>query len=162
MVYGPRDTEVLKVFQVARTGVVPVFGSRHQELSAVYATDLAAALLDLVGVERTVGRTYYACHPEVFTSEQFARAAGRAIGRKVRVVVLPARMTRGLLGLTGAVARATGRTTILNRDKADELLQAAWTGDPSLLTRDTGWRAAHDVETGVQATVTWCRANGWL
>jgi nucleoside-diphosphate-sugar epimerase len=143
MIYGPRDTEVLKVFKVARSGVVPVFGSRQQELSAIYAPDLAEALVRVASEPGTEGRTYYACHPRVFTSEEFARAVGRAVRRRrVRVVRLPSGLTRGLLGLTGSIARVAGRATILNRDKSRELLQAAWTCDPGLLSRDTGWNSA--------------------
>lgn len=163
MIYGPRDTEVLKAFKVARSGVVPVFGSRQQELSAIYAPDLAEALARVAEVPGTLGRTYYACHPRVFTSEEFARAIGRAVRRPtVRVVRLPAGLTKGLLGLTGSIARLSGRATILNRDKSRELVQAAWTCDPSLLTRDTGWAAVFDIGAGTEATAAWCRECGWI
>ena len=163
MIYGPRDTQVLKVFKVARSGVVPTFGSKKQELSAIYGPDLAEALLRVAEEPGTLGRTYFACHPRVFTSEEFARAVGRAVRRpKLRVVRLPPAMTRGLLGLTGSIARLSGRATILNRDKSRELLQAAWTCDPSLLKRDTGWEAVFDIGAGTEATAAWCRENGWI
>jgi dihydroflavonol-4-reductase len=163
MVYGPRDTQVFKVFKVARKGIVPAFGSKKQELSAIYAPDLADALVKVAAAPGALGRTYYACHPRVFTSEEFARAVGRAVRRpKLRVVRLPDGLTRGLLGLTGSIARLGGRATILNRDKSRELLQAAWTCDPSLLKRDTGWEAVFDIGAGTEATAAWCRENGWL
>jgi len=163
MIYGPRDTEVLKVFKVARSGVVPVFGSRQQELSAIYAPDLAEALVRVATEPGTLGRTYYACHPRVFTSEEFARAVGKAVRRpNVRIVRLPAGLTRGLLGLTGTIARMSGRATILNRDKSRELLQAAWTCDPGLLRRDTGWEAVFDIGAGTEATAAWCRKKEWI
>jgi nucleoside-diphosphate-sugar epimerase len=162
MVYGPRDTEVLRVFKIARGGIVPVFGSGRQELSAVYATDLAEALVAAAVNAAAAGKTYYACHPETFTSEEFARKAGRALGRDVRIVSLPAGLARGLLAVTGGLARLAGRTTVLDRDKANELLAAAWTGDPAPLMRETGWRADHDLDSGVEATVAWCQASGWL
>jgi nucleoside-diphosphate-sugar epimerase len=163
MVYGPRDTEVFKVFKVARSGVVPVFGSKKQELTAIYAPDLAEALVQVAEKPGTLGRTYYACHPRIFTSEEFARTVGRAVRRpKLRVFSLPAGLTRGLLGLTGSLARLSGRATILNRDKSRELLQAAWTCDPSLLKRDTGWEAVFDIGAGTEATAAWCREHGWL
>jgi hypothetical protein len=99
----------------------------------------------------------------VFTSEEFVRAIGRAVRRRrVRVVELPGAVTRVLLGMTGAIARVGGRATILNREKGNELLQAAWTCDPGLLERDTGWRATYDIGAGTEATAAWCRANGWL
>ena len=138
MVYGPRDREVLKVFRLARFGVGPVFGDGTQELSAVHASDLAAALLAVAAAQAAVGATYYPAHPEVFTSAAFVRAVGRAAGRRVRVVRIPLPLGQLALAATGAAARAAGQATILNSDKANEFFQAAWTGDPARLARRHG------------------------
>ena len=162
VVYGPRDQEVLKVFRLARLGIAPVLGDGSQELSAVYGPDLAEALIAAATSASAAGRTYYACHPEVFTGTQMARAVGRAMGRSPAVIRVPAAVGRGVLSLTGAAARVAGRTTILTADKANEFFQPAWTGDPARLTRDTGWRAAHDLAAGLEETYRWYRAAGWL
>lgn len=161
-VYGPRDREVLKVFRLARWGLAPVFGDGSQELSAVHGADLAEALIAAAVSERAIGRTYVACHPEVFTSAGFVRAIAAAMGRRVAVVPVPRPVGRGLLALTEAAARLANRTTILTADKANEFFQAAWTGDPAALTRDTGWRAAHDLHGGLADTYRWYRSAGWL
>ncbi|TFG51836.1 MAG: NAD(P)-dependent oxidoreductase [Gemmatimonadales bacterium] len=165
MVYGPRDTEVLKVFRLARTGIVPVFGDGSQELSAIYGPDLAAALIAAARSPATIARTYYACHPEVFSSGAFVTAVGHAVRGKTgrtRLVPLPPWLARAVLGLTGTVARLAGQATILTPDKANEFFQPAWTGDPSALTRDTGWSPQHDIESGLGATAEWYRQQGWL
>jgi nucleoside-diphosphate-sugar epimerase len=161
-VYGPRDREVLKVFRMARWGVAPVFGDGSQELSAVHGADLAGALIAAGTAPATTGKVYYACHPEIVTSAAFVRAIGGAMGRRVRIVPVPSSLGRAMLGLTEASARLAGQRTILTRDKANEFFQAAWTGDPGPLTRDSGWRAAHDLPSGLADTVTWYRGAGWL
>lgn len=104
-------------------------GSGEQELSALFAPDLAAALVAADGGD-TTGKTYPVCHPKIFTSRE--------------------------------MARAVGRPTLLDSAKADELLAPAWTGDPTAFTRDSGWQATHDLETGLRATVAWYREQGWL
>jgi nucleoside-diphosphate-sugar epimerase len=162
MVYGPRDQEVLKVFRLARLGLAPVLGDGTQELSAVHGADLADALIAVGGSGAAVGRAYYACHPEIFTGAEMARAVGRAMGRSPAVIRVPASIGRGVLVVTEAAARLTGRTTILTADKANEFFQPAWTGDPEPLTRDTGWRAARDLRTGLEETYQWYRTAGWL
>jgi nucleoside-diphosphate-sugar epimerase len=161
-VYGPRDREVLKVFRMARWGVAPVFGDGSQELSAVHGADLADALVAAGSAAGTPGKVYYACHPEVVTSAEFVRAVGHAMGRRVRLLPLPTSLGRAMLGVTEAAAGLTGRVTILTRDKANEFFQAAWTGDPGPLTRDSGWRAAHDLASGLADTSRWYRSTGWL
>lgn len=162
MVYGPRDQEVLKVFRLARLGLAPVLGDGTQELSAVHGADLAAALVAAGTTAAAAGRTYYACHPEVFTGAEMARAVGRAMGRSLAVIRVPAPIGRGVLMVTEAAARLTGRTTILTADKANEFFQPAWTGDPAPLTRDTGWQATRDLRTGLEETYRWYRSAGWL
>jgi nucleoside-diphosphate-sugar epimerase len=162
MVYGPRDHEVLKVFRLARLGLAPVLGDGSQELTAVHAADLADALIAIGTHPATVRRMYYACHPEIFTGAELARAVGRAMGRSLAVVRVPSSIGRGVLRLTGAAARLAGQATILTADKANEFYQPAWTGDPSPLTRDTGWRAQRDLRTGLDETYRWYREAGWL
>jgi nucleoside-diphosphate-sugar epimerase len=162
MVYGPRDREVLKLFQLARRGVAPVFGNGMQELSAIHAADLAAALIAAATAPDAAGRIYYACHPEIFTSAAFVHAVADALGRRVRTIPIPPLVGRAMLTLTGTAAQLTGRATILTADKAHEFFQPAWTGDPGPLSRDTGWTAELDLARGLADTAAWYQRNGWL
>jgi dihydroflavonol-4-reductase len=162
IVYGPRDREVLKVFRLARLGVAPVFGDGSQELSAVHAADLAQALMAVTKAPATIGGTYHACHPQVFTSAELGQAVGAAMGRSVVRLSLPQAVGRALLAITEISARLTRQVTILTTDKANEFFQPAWTGDPAPLTRDSGWRARQDLSSGLADTYQWYRKAGWL
>jgi nucleoside-diphosphate-sugar epimerase len=147
---------------MAAKGLALVFGGGSQELSAVYVDDLVEALVSVAASDAARGGTYCACHPEIFTSREFVGAVGRAVGRDVRPISIPAGMARTLLTVSGLAATLAGRATILNRDKAGEFLAPAWTGDPEPLTRETGWRARTNLATGLAATVAWYREQGWL
>jgi nucleoside-diphosphate-sugar epimerase len=162
LVYGPRDREVLKVFRLARLGFAPVLGDGSQELSAVYAADLAEALIAAGTSAAAARRTYYPCHPEIFTGAAMARTVGRVMGRSPALIRVPAPVGRGVLRITEAAARLVGQTTILTADKANEFFQPAWTGDPGPLTTDSGWHAERDLGTGLEETYRWYRAAGWL
>jgi nucleoside-diphosphate-sugar epimerase len=162
MVYGPRDTEVFKVFRLVRLGIAPVFGDGNQELCAVYGADLADALLAVGRCATTNARKYHVCHPEVFTSAGFVRAVAAVMDGSVTVIRIPPFVGRALLGITEVAARLTGQTTILTTDKANEFFQPAWVASPADLTRDTGWRAARDLRTGLAETHRWYRSAGWL
>jgi nucleoside-diphosphate-sugar epimerase len=161
-VYGPRDREVLKVFQLARLGVAPLFGDGSQQLSAVHGADLAEALIAAATASGTCGKIYYPCHPEIATSASFVRSVGSAMGRRLALVPIPAPLGRALLAVTEISAKLAGQTTILTRDKANEFFQSAWIGDPSPLTRDAGWSAGYDLATGLADTYRWYRSAGWL
>ncbi len=161
-VYGPHDTEMLRVFRAAKLGVVPVFGDGTQELSLVYGPDLGRALAAAGRTNATTGRVFYACHPEVLTSASVVRTVGRSMGRTVRLIRLPRWAARNALGITGALARLAGRATLLTPDKANEFFAPAWTCDPTRLTASTGWHPEFDLATGAAATVAWYRASGVL
>lgn len=160
-VYGEWDREVLKVFRLARTGIAPVLGDGTQELSVIYAGDLATALV-AAGASRTANRVYYAAHPVPTTSRDLVRAIGRAVGRAPRIVPLPAPLVRAVLWAIGSLAHLAGRATLLSADKAAEFLAPAWTCRPDALMRDTGWHALTDLETGLRRTAQWYRKVGWL
>jgi nucleoside-diphosphate-sugar epimerase len=169
MVYGPGDTEVLKLFRVVRAGLAPLFGDGSQELTAVFGPDLADALLSVIRSDVTIGRAYYVCHPEIVTSRALVHLVADALSAtgisrpgRVRTLSLPEWLGRSLLTVTETAARLSGRATILTRDKANEFFQPAWTADPEPLFRDAGWRAAHDLQAGLALTARWYGDQGWL
>ncbi|HKV71798.1 MAG TPA: NAD(P)-dependent oxidoreductase [Gemmatimonadales bacterium] len=162
VVYGERDTETLKLFRLAKLGLGAVFGDGGQELSVIYAGDLAQALIAAGTHPAALGGTYYACHPEVHTSRSLVLAIGRAVGKIPVVLPVPGPVARGLLWSIGSLAALFGRATILTADKANEFLAPAWTCRGDRLSRDTGWRAQTDLATGLAAAVTWYRTERWL
>jgi nucleoside-diphosphate-sugar epimerase len=161
-VYGPRDRAFLPLFRGARHGVVPLLGDGGQELSLLHAEDLASALVAAALAPATLGRTYHAAHPVPTTQRDLAAAIGRAVGRRVRAVTLPAPLVRALLTLAGSVVRAGGGVPFLDGDKARELLAPAWTCSSAALVQDAGWAARIPLEEGLAGTARAYRAAGWL
>jgi nucleoside-diphosphate-sugar epimerase len=84
------------------------------------------------------------------------------MGRSVRVVRVPPIAGRALLSVTESAARLSGRPTILTTDKANEFFQPAWTGDPTPLMHDSGWKPVYDLREGLAQTYHWYRKAGWL
>jgi nucleoside-diphosphate-sugar epimerase len=162
VVYGERDRETLRIFRLARAGWGPVIGDGTQELSVVYAGDLAAALIAAAVAPTAAGHVYYAAHPTVTTSRGLVEAVGRAVGARPRVVPLPGALARIALWAVGSLAHLAGRATVLSADKANEFLAPAWTCRADALARDAGWRAETDLEPGLARTAAWYRAEGWL
>jgi dihydroflavonol-4-reductase len=162
MVYGEWDRSTLKIFQLAKRGVAPVFGDGSQELSVIHAEDLARALVAAATSPAAQNRLYFATHPITTTSRDVIRACGRALGTTPRIVPVPSLVARGVLWTVGSLAHLAGRATLLSADKADEYLAPAWTCRGGALTRDTGWRAEIDLEPGLRRTAAWYRDMGWL
>jgi dihydroflavonol-4-reductase len=162
VVYGEWDRGTLKVFQLAKRGIVPVFGDGSQELSVIHAEDLAQSFIAAAITPAAANKVYFAAHSVPTTSRELALAAGRALGITARIVPVPSLLARGLLWGVGTLAHLAGRATLLSADKADEFLAPAWTCRSDALTRDTGWRAEIGLEMGLRRAADWYREAGWL
>jgi nucleoside-diphosphate-sugar epimerase len=162
VVYGEWDRGTLTVFRLARRGVVPVFGDGSQELSVIHAEDLARALIAAAVTKGTARQVYFATHPETITSRAFVRRVGAAVGTNPRIIPMPPFVVRGVLWAAGTLAHLAGRATLLSADKGNEYLAPAWTCRSDALTRDTGWRAEIELETGLRRAANWYREVGWL
>lgn len=162
VVYGEWDREVLKIFRAARLGIAPVFGDGSQELSMIYAGDLADALIAAGTAHDTAGRTYFAAHATFTTSRGLVNAIGEAMDKRVRVIPIPRAVGRASLWTIGSVAHLFGVSTVLSADKANEFLAPAWTCTADALQRDSGWTANVDLPTGLRRTAAWYRENKWL
>jgi len=162
-VYGPWDRQFLRVFRLARWGVVPILGDGRQELSLVHAADLGGAVCAVLESPAAVGRVYHAAHPDVVTQRGLVEAIAAAAGRVgVPVLPLPPALVRALLHVTGSAARFAGRATLLGPDKAAELLAPAWTCSSQAIARDTGWRANTPLAAGLAETARSYAQAGWL
>ncbi len=164
-VYGPRDREVFKVFKLARRGLAVFFGDGSQELSFIYAPDLAEWLVRLASADTERG-TYFASHDEIRTSKEFAFAVHQAIhpnaSMRPLAIGVPPGVARGVLWMIGTGAATLRRRTLLNANKANEFLAEAWTCRSEALQRATEWRPSTGLTTGLQLTAAWYRERGWL
>lgn len=162
IVYGPRDRQTLRLFRLARGRLAPLLGDGAQELSLVHVGDLADALVAAAASPRTAGGVYHAAHPEVVTQRALLEEIGRAVGARPRLVPLPVAVVRAALAMSGALARITGRRTLLDPARAPELLAPAWTCATGALERDAGWRARIPLAQGARETAGWYAQAGWL
>ncbi len=160
-VYGPRDTDLLPLFRMARRGWLPVpTGARR--LQPVYAADVASA----VEAAATGAAPGFGPWPVVErASHPWAEVAAgleRALGRPVRTFPVPS----SLLVAAGAVSEAAGRLTgtapRLDRRRARDLARHGWTADPGPTVEALGWRPEVALPEGLDRTAAWYREEGWL
>jgi nucleoside-diphosphate-sugar epimerase len=161
-VYGPGDRAFLTLFRLAARGLFPLLGDGRQELSLVFAEDLARALVAATTSRATLGGTYHAAHAEVVTQRELGATLGRALGRRVRFIRLPGPLLRALLHAARPFAHAKGRSALPAPDKAHELLAPAWRASSEALRRDAGWLAEVPLERGLAETAHAYRSAGWL
>jgi nucleoside-diphosphate-sugar epimerase len=160
-VYGPRDTDLYHFFRIARWGLVPVPTGPARPLQMVHVADLAQALVRAVAAPSAAG-VYHIAEPRTYTWEQVGLLVGEAVGRRVRVVRVPASFISGLAAVSEWAAGAVGRSSIFNRDKAREMLAAGWMCETESARAGLEYEAGIGLAEGLQETARWYRENGWL
>lgn len=161
-VYGPRDREFLRLFRAAAAGVVPVFGGGRQELSLVYAPDLAEAVVRALAAPAAAGQTLNVASAEVVTAKGLVEAIAATTGRSVRRLPVPlAALTVGC-AVAGVWAALTRRPTVLAHGKRRELIAPGWVADTTRLRRTLGVVCATRLGEGLAQTQAWYAEQGWL
>ncbi len=160
-VYGPRDRELLPLFQVARSGFVPV-PMGVGRLQPVYASDVATAVLQALDVEWSADGPFHLGGPEVHSWEEIADSLGAALGRQVRPVRVPAALFLAAGSLSELAAYIRRRAPDLDRRRARDLTRLDWTCELGPVRQELGWRPEVSLRTGLAEAADWYREAGWL
>lgn len=158
-VYGPGDHAFLPYFRLIQWGVAPSPAGDELRTHMLHVRDLARALR---GAADAPPGVYAVAEPVEHRWGDIVAAMGEALGKRPRRIPLPRRLVRAAAAVTQAAGDLLGRSTIFNREKADEMLAPAWvcdlSGSEALLPR-------HEVtplREGISETVRWYIREGWL
>lgn len=164
-IYGPRDADSLALHQMANRGFLALPAGTGRVLP-VYVDDVARAVMRALDGATDPGAADPGPLPvagdRVVTWKEIASALEGAVGRKVRVLRLPA----GVFLAAGASAEFLGRVTrhtpMFNRRRARDVASAEWTCDIEPTKRALGWEPEVGLDEGMRRTTTWYREHGWL
>ncbi len=160
-VFGPRDTEMLDLFRLARRGFVPL--PPPGRLSVIHVADLAELLLALLpSSEETTHQVFEPDDGELggWTHVRLAHAIGAAVSDKP---IRPLSLSPGVVRLAARADRfLRGKKAKLTPDRASYICHPDWTVGEGALPPATLWRPRIDTREGLRATAAWYREAGWL
>lgn len=158
-VYGPRDEDLLPLFRMAERGwlAVPAGG---RLLQPIYATDVASAVRH--AAEEGGFGPHELAGNEPHAWDELAAALEAALGRRIRVVPLPALLLVAAGAVSEAAGRVAGRPARLDRRRARDLARHQWTCDPGPAERELGWQPEVGLREGLTRTADWYRRVGWI
>ena len=163
-VYGPGDRDVLQVFRMLAKGVLVSTGrASRQRFSMIYVDDLVCGIMMAARSERAAGRIYYITSPRSLSWEEVIDSSKPLLGfRRLYRFSLPSTLVFLAGTVMGVVGSISGTPALINRDKANELVQDYWVCSPECAERDLGFRARTTFAEGVAKTIAWYRRNGWM
>jgi nucleoside-diphosphate-sugar epimerase len=158
-IYGPRDTDILEVFQMAARGwLLHPTGSRS--LTIAYVADVVRAILAAAVSEP--GRCFHTGEPQPYQFRELLQLVAETGGIKAHAVPVPGALIRAA-GAGGSLLHRLGlRRITITWDKSREILARHWTArtEDSLAALAIGEQT--DFKTGSAATWAWYRSHGWL
>jgi nucleoside-diphosphate-sugar epimerase len=161
-VYGPRDTDFLHLFRAVRTRFAPQFGGGRQELSLVFAPDLADATIAALHAKPAAGAIVNVAAPGFVTARELTEEIARQSGVRPVAPRLPALFLQPLCAAFTAWSRLTGRPHILSLEKYAELVAPGWVCRVDRLRILVEFTCTTGLETGIGRTLDWYRKEGWL
>jgi len=158
-VYGPGDKETLELFRMAKLGLMLM--PPRGRVSLIHVDDLAALLLALAGpaapssllIEADDGK------PGGWTHREFARALGRAVGTKPKIISSPGILLRLAAGADQLLRGPRAKLTV---DRAAYFSHRNWVIEPKRGCPPDLWRPGMPTEQGLAQTAAWYREQGWL
>ena len=163
-VYGPGDRDILQIFQMLAKGVlVTPGGAMRPRFSMIYVDDLVSGIMTAARSDRAAGRIYYITSLRSSSWDELIAAARPVLGfKKLLRVELPKPVVFFVGMVVGAVGSLFGKPPLINRDKANELVQDYWVCSPEQAQLDFGFTAVTSLAEGVSKTISWYRRQGWL
>lgn len=162
-VYGPRDTDVLEMFQWVKRGIMPVLSKERKTASMIHVLDLARGIVEATMSEKTIGKTYFVSNLPVYEVTEIVRMLSRILGNKNAIELpIPSFLVYTIAGITQCASKLSSRPSILSLDKARELMMPHWVCSAEQIKRDIGFEAAIPLEEGLRKTYKWYQQHGWL
>jgi nucleoside-diphosphate-sugar epimerase len=160
-IYGPRDTEILELFKVAKLGIVPMLGKPSTKVTVIHGEDCARAILAVLLGEPPSGRVYHLSDGEIYDWAGIADAVAGAFGGKGRRLAVPKPLLQARALAFEAWGRLRDQAVMETREKV-EVLTSHQVCTPERLQRELGWEARIPLVEGIRETADWYRAHGWI
>jgi 2-alkyl-3-oxoalkanoate reductase len=159
-IYGPGDQETARLFQMAVNGFILAPGDSSARMSLIHVGDVATAIQACCERDQP-GRPLEIDDGAVdgHSWRDLAEAAGRAAGRRTKLVYLPNILVWAMGGVGTAKGLITQSPAMLTLAKVPELLHPNWVSDGP---RPHGWAPQWTLEEGVHDAIDWYSSQNVL
>ncbi len=161
-VYGPRDKDYFLLTKTVRSGLNVSVGFKPQRITFIYVKDLVEAIY--LAIEKAKPHSsYFVSDGEVYTSSDYAMFVKQKLNVKFLLTFrIPLCLVWLISASVGGLMQWMGRSFTLNSDKFKIMKQRNWCCDNAPIEQDLGFKAEYKLQRGVEESIDWYQANGWL
>jgi nucleoside-diphosphate-sugar epimerase len=160
-IFGPGDRRLLKLFKMASRRFFFLLGTGHCFYHLIHVDDLTDVLILAATHPKAEGEVFICGNDGPISLPEIGRIVAGAMGRRIRVVRLPAGPFFAAAALCEKICRPLGIEPPIYRRRV-----AFFTKDRMFDTRKLrdvlGYRTAYTNEQGLIQTTQWYIENGWL
>ena len=153
-VYGPRDVDFLTLYKSIQKGIAGQIGFKDQYASFVYVKELARVMLDATLSKHTKS-SYFVSDGEKYHVQDLNKIVADSIGKKIVKIKIPLPLIKTIAGVNELYSKLSGKATILNFDKVNELKATNWYCDIENLKKDIGYTPQVFLKEGIEKTTRW-------
>lgn len=159
-VYGPREYDLLTVYQTLAKHMEAYVGLTNQRLTFIYVKDLVRAMMDILLSDKE-GKAYFITDGNTYTAQKMNAIVKKEIGVKWTLPIkLPIFFVKVLAFFSEKISGFSDKYPPLNIEKVNELRARDWSCDISPLQTEIGFKSEYDLEQGLIETIAWCKEEG--
>lgn len=159
-VYGPRDTDLLTLFQLAKYGFLTV-PATNGRLQPVHGRDVAEAVLATINGKAQLG-PFEIAEANTYSWQDMASMLEVAMNKKLRVLRIPREIFLGAGYLSETFSKLLNQAPKLDRRRAKSLAYYTYTCNTQPFKDAFDWQARISLQDGLKETAEWYKANNWL
>ncbi len=160
-IYGPYDTDFLRLFRAVKRGLLPYIGGQELHIDVCYVDDLIRGMLAAAESRESSGEVFF-LGGGCYTWGQLGAEIARHVGTRPRAIRLPRSLVLAAASVADGWARLSARPSVLSRANLLERLQPYWVYDSSKAREAFGYVPEVTLAQGIAQTLRWYRDVQWL
>ena len=160
-VFGPRDKDILQVFQMINKGFELYIGKKKQNLTFIFVKDLVEIIFRSL-TPKQLKPAYFVSDGNYYSAEEFNALIKSKLGNRTLSLRLPIPIVKIIALIMEGVSKLTGKYPALNRDKLNELKSINWVCDVQALFEDLSFTPSYTLDQAVEETVRWYKEHNWI
>ncbi len=161
-VFGPRDTEVLTFFQMAKAGLLLKFGGKESYVSIVYVKDLVEGIIRAAVSEKAIGETFFINTLDELSQWQAQYMMAEVMKVDIRPLRIPLWLLRIIAPIAEKIDRSQGNSPTICADKVNELSSQFWLSSSQKARDLLDYSPLSPIEDSLRETYQWYQEKRWL
>ena len=161
-VYGPRDKGFYALFKCLSKSIKPCLSDHDQHISMCYVEDLVRAILLTAETQTASGEIFFLSDGQDYRMEEIGEIFAQAMETSALELRLPKQMLFAMAFFAECFARVSGKPSIMNRGKVEEMIQKNWLCDITKARALLGFEPRIALARGAKSTVDWYKKENWL